>query len=529
MSVKRSISVLAAVALISALFAETQDTAAPGSQIELSDASTVIEETGITPEKEAIPDFSLILPLQPSSLPVLADSNISADTLIQSEAPDSADASGQDVFLEGAIGAGWPGFFSGDFSVYRNIGDEPFKLEFFHESVMGIGLNKAPDGYESQQTVLTGEKQFAFGESVLLDAAAGYETRTDGLQGKNAGFYDISRQNITGNFVLNWDVWPKLSFTGTAGGVFNTQFVSAAGSASNTRTFAGFNASAMLTLDEVEWSAGLNLKYDAGTAQNRFEAGGVFDVDILGYANIAFSASGVFARNSGNTRIPFAVVVKTGPDAPFTGSISGGMKSYAVNPVALQKSTPFLFAGTTPSETVEWFGEAVADVPFFGPTVLNVSADFAMTAHDGKRILPDYSALDPATGLVAQTESDITVLDSTLGITVPLKIFNATFGWNASWIDKTRYDRTRDSSSALTAGISFAGDNGAWGAGADVFWAFGNDPEIGLNGCYQLTKTVRLELEAVDLVTLLTGKDRLICNTYAERGGYAALFVKVNF
>lgn len=536
MSVKKNICLLAAIAMLSAVFPE--GTASPssepattaGSQIELSDASTVIEETGITPERESIPDFSLILPLEPSSLPVLADSNISADTLIQSEAPDSDNAAGQDVFLEGAIGAGWPGFFSGDFSVYRNIGAEPFKLEFFHESVMGIGSHTAPDGYESQETRLFGEKQFALGETILLDAAAGYETRTDGLQGKNTGFYDISRQNISGTVTFNWSIREMLSLTATADGVFSSQFMSSSLPSSNTQKFMGISSSADLKLDRPVWSGDLVLKYDVGTNQNRFEAGAAFSVDILDYATVALSVSSLFARQSADkVLVPFALTVKTGPEAAFSGSISGGLKSSAVNPVSFQNATPFLFSGTVPAETTEWFGSVVADVPFLGPVMLNMSSDFAMTAQDGKRVLVDYTNLDAATGLAGLVSRDVTVLDTSFGLTVPLKTVNATLGWNTSWLDNTSYDKTRGSTSALTAGVSYADETGTWSAGTDIFWALSSEPEIGLYGCYQITKSVRFELEAVDLVSLFSGKDRLICNTYAERGGYAALFVKVNF
>lgn len=520
---------VAAAALFAVSFADSPASAG-SQQIELSDAETVIEETGIIPEKEAIPDFSLILPLQPSALPVLADSDISADTFIQSEAPYSSDATGQDVFLEGAIGAGWPGFFSGDFSVYRNIGAEPFKLEFFHESVTGIGLHTASEGYESQETRLAGEKQLSVGDDILLDVSAEYETRTDGLQGKNPGFYDLSSQNISGSVVFNWESGNLLSFTGSADGIFNTQFMSSASPSSNKRNFLGLKTAADLKLDKSVWSADVILKYDTGTAQNRIEAGAAFSMNVKDYATVSLTASSLYAKQSAAKLLfPFAVTVSTGPEASFSGNISGGMKSEAVNPVSLQKTTPFLFSGTGPAETTEWFCSAEADVAVYGPVVLNMSADFAMTAKDGKHVLPDYDAVDAETGLLHLTAEDVTVLDTSFGVTIPLKVVNATLGWNASWLDNTRYDRTGNATSALIASVSYADEKGIWSTGADVFWAWNGRPEIDLNGCYQLTKSVRLELDAVDVVTLLSGKDRLICNTYAERGGYAALFVKVDF
>ena len=528
MSVKKIFCIFAAVAVFSAVSAEEAAEKRTG-QIELADSSTIIEETGIVPETEAIPDFSLLLPLEPTALPVLTEANISADMLIQSQAPGADDAAGQDVFLEGAIGAGWPGFFSGDFQVYRNIGAEPFKLEFFHESVMGMGRHTAAEGYESQETKLAGEKQFALGESVLFDAAAGFETRTDALQGKNPGFYDISRQNITGSVSVNWQIQELLSFTGTVGGVFNTQFRGSSGAAADTSSFNSVASTACLAFDKEKWGAGLNLAYDFGTSQNRFEAGLSAFAELGDYAGISATVSSLFAKQSSESvLVPFCLTVKTGPAASFTGSLSGGLKSYVVSPVTLQQVTPFLLTGTVPAETTEWFGEAAADIPLYDIGVLNMSAEYAMTA-SGSRVLPDYTSLDATTGLMALSDTEVSVLDSSFGVTIPLKVLNASFGWNACWLDSTRYEKTRGASSALTAGVSFADEKSIWNAGADVLWAQDNDPEINLNGCFQVTKSVRLELDVQDVLSLITGKDRLICNTYAERGGFAALFVKVNF
>lgn len=529
MSVKKTICIFTAAVLISAVSAQASGSAG-NTQIELDDSSTIIEETGITPESEAVPDFSLLLPLEPTALPVLTESNISADMLIQSQTPGTEDAAAQDVFLEGAIGAGWPGFFSGDFQVYRNIGDEPFKLEFFHESVMGMGRHAAADGYESQETKLTGEKQFAFGKNMRLDAAAGFETRTDVLQGKNPGFYDISRQNVTGSAAFSWKMTNQLSVTGMLDSVFNTQFRGSSGAASDAHSFNSIMTEAALALNKEQWGLSLDLKYDFGTSQNRFAAGLSASADIGDYASVAASVSSLFAKQaSESVLVPFSVTLKTGPAASFTGSVSGGLKSYAVNPVSLQSVTPFLMTGTIPFETTEWFGEAAADVPLFDVGVVNLSADYAMTAYDGNRVLPDYTSLDAATGLMALTDTVVSVLDTSFGVTIPMKVLNISAGWNISWLDNTRYEKTRGSSSAIAAGVSYAEEKGVWSAGADVLWALDYDPEINLTGCFQVTKSVRLELDVQDVLSLVTGKDRLVCNTYVERGGFAALFVKVNF
>ena len=103
-------------------------------EILLPDISTTIlkPDNGIPVESEAVPDFRLLLPESGIELPDIADTGLAPDTFIPpktdyaAEINDGTESVVSDVFIEGAVGGGFPSLFSGDFTVYRNEGAEPF-------------------------------------------------------------------------------------------------------------------------------------------------------------------------------------------------------------------------------------------------------------------------------------------------------------------------------------------------------------------------------------------------------------------
>ena len=109
-------------------------------EILLPDISTTIlkPDNGVPVDADAVPDFRLLLPEAGIELPDIADTGLAPDTFIppktdyNAELNDSAESVASDVFIEGSVGGGYPGIFSGDFSVYRNEGAEPFSLKFSH-------------------------------------------------------------------------------------------------------------------------------------------------------------------------------------------------------------------------------------------------------------------------------------------------------------------------------------------------------------------------------------------------------------
>lgn len=102
-------------------------------------------------------------------------------------------------FAQGLVGGGFPGDFIGDFSVYKSIGENPFKIEFSHLSKNGYGKHKAGDGFFNSSTRLFAEKTIT-AKSTDFVIGGEYKKNEIGLQSVSPFFYDLNSQEAFGNF-----------------------------------------------------------------------------------------------------------------------------------------------------------------------------------------------------------------------------------------------------------------------------------------------------------------------------------------
>ncbi len=194
-----------------AVFAEDSDNELEAdfseTQIILPEVTSSASGESMLAGKDAVLDFSNLLPSSEqisSSLPVLPYSPV-----VQNEKSAASSQSEEilqkSVYIEGLLGGGYPGFFTGDFSVYKNSGDSPFLLRFMHESIYGYAQNLPADGYFDSSTVLHGEKKFTAG-TFSFKVDADYDTSCYGLQSKSDAFFDLNAQTISSSDYAVWEL-----------------------------------------------------------------------------------------------------------------------------------------------------------------------------------------------------------------------------------------------------------------------------------------------------------------------------------
>jgi len=99
-------------------------------------------------------------------------------------------------------------------------------------------------------------------------------------------------------------------------------------------------------------------------------------------------------------------------------------------------------------------------------------------------------------------------------------------GWKGCWFDKD----VLEESQSLSVKVGASHVNGLWGTELELLISFmGEVPNLKISGFYKLSNSMRLELELADFIKLVTGKDRLHCGEYIQKGGSAAVYVKVLF
>ena len=548
-----------AVALV-VLAAVCFNAAADDDEILLPDISTTILKTGegVPVEKESVPDFRNILPETGIDLPDIADVGLAPDTFIPpktdytAEINDSTESVASDVFIEGSVGGGFPGLFSGNFSVYRNEGAEPFSLNFSHLTENGYGIHSASDGFSTSLTSLSGQKRFSFSDKLLLDLEGSYSTKADGLQGKSPLFYTMYRQDISGTADLVWNVDDRMKLSSDVGVIFNNQFAGynvtlPDGVAGSSLCFVAKPRVTFLYTLPFENGMGLDMMarigYDGGTKQNRISAGVAFDYLIADYGTASASVDIVWAKNmTASIVVPFQLGFKTGSSLPFVGSLSGGIKTATADLSALQQKIPYMFTDVNPYEETEWFVSAAFAWPFEfsraeGEPVAfavkkiepDVKIDFETTAFGNKSL--SLFSVDSVTGLMTAQLADKTVFDTSVGTSFSFLVggvcdLNFSLGWKGCWFDKD----VLEESHMMSVKLGAAHENGSWGVELETDISFtGEAPDLGLTAFYKLTNAMRLELKLVDFVKLVMGEDRLHCGGYTQRGGYAAIFVKIFF
>lgn len=557
---QRMLSVAKKVVTLLAVTAVCFNAAADDDEILLPDISTTIlkPDNGVPVDADAVPDFRLLLPEAGIELPDIADTGLAPDTFIppktdyNAELSDSAESVASDVFIEGSVGGGYPGIFSGDFSVYRNEGAEPFSLKFSHLTENGYGGHTASDGYSTSSTRLSGQKRFAFTDSLSLDIEGIYSTKADGLQGKSPLFYMLSNQNISGKADFAWIIGERAKLLSDVGVVFNNQFAGYNGTLP-----AGVSDSSIYFVVQprvmFEYAfpfangTALTLQaragYDGGTKQNRVY-GGIGASYLIGeYGTADASVDVVWTQNmTSSVVVPFQVGFKTGKQAPFICSVSGGLKSSASDFAALQEKIPYMFTDMKPFEESLWFAAAdmsfpiefsaaEGEPPAFAVKKIepSLTVDFGKTAFGNKSLA--LFSVDGTTGLMTAQLADRLILDTSCGLGMSFLaggVCEISFfaGWKGCWFDKDILEENH----ALSVKLGVADVNGNWGAETEVGISFlGEVPNLGFTTFYKLTNSMSLELELADFIKLVTGSDRPHCGNYIQKGGYAALYVKMLF
>ncbi len=548
------------ITILLVLAALSFNAAADDDEILLPDISTTILKTddGINVEKEAVPDFRSILPETGDDLPDIADAGLPPDAFIPpktdytADAPDSKEAVTSDVFIEGSVGGGYPGLFSGDFSVYRNEGAEPFSLKFSHLTENGYGRHSASDGFSTSVTSLSGQKRFAFTDKLRLDLEGVYSTKTDGLQGKSPLFYTLYNQDISARADFIWDIDERMKLSSDMGVIFNNQF---AGynvalpngvSGSSICFMAKPRVSFLYTLpfeNGTQLDMLARAGYDGGTNQNRVSAGLALDYIIADYGTASASVDVVWTKNMASPiAVPFQLGFKTGSAVSVIGSVFGGLKSSSADFAALQQTIPYMFTNFKPFEETLWFASADLTLPFEfsraeGETPAfaikkiepDIKVDFEKTAFGNKSL--SLFSVDTVTGLMTAQLAERLALDTSFSTTFSFLIggtvdLNLSAGWKGCWFDKD----VLEESHLLLFKLGVSDENGSWGVETDVTVSFMDEvPDVGFSAFYKLTNAMRLELKLADFVKLVMGEDRLLCGEYIQRGGYAALYVKIFF
>ena len=525
-------------------------------EISLPEVSTVV--SGGVPKvgKSAVPDFTQILP---SDAEGRADSIVPQFPKLSVSEKDSTDVDAvknavetKDVYVEGLAGGGFPGFYIGDFSIYRQSGMNPFKISFSHKSSNGFAGNSLTDGFFQKNTEIGAQKTFS-DKTKKLDLSANYSSFNDGLQSNVSSISDVSKEELDVKVAYSHDFKNNLYLIADFGGDWYNRFACIVDKNENQIEPFEKYISVLHFSPKVDFYwANQNLKLGLSAA-------GGFQVDAndsvggekaasRGSASLDFLWTYNFLKLNANLGVvfgnqigymPVIVPFSLGMNLSFPTSLSsrkvylellGGCRSEESLVSTLEKKYRFSVFSELPAETSDWFASVSFMLPIKDIFTLNFNSDFLKTAFGNGNWIPNYN--DESTlrfGQYVCKNEETAQFNTKLDFSAKFKIANISASWKSFWIDVPACEVKN----SIVASINVQSESARWGANGSFAMALasGEDftPDIELSAFVRLSSAVRLAVSATDIVKLLSGKERVYAGKYIEQSGSVCVFAKFFF
>lgn len=520
--------------------------------ITLPDVSTVISDGAIKAGKSAVPDYSEVLPkteIDAELLPQLPDSE---NIAVEEEKVEMLKATSEkDVYAEGIAGCGLPGFFIGNFSVYRQSGNNPFKISFMHEGASGYARNALTAGYFDRNTEISAEKTFTT-NTMKFYMAGSYKTLADGMQNKVENISDVTKEIMSASFLYDWKLPKGFGINSKIEGDWYKRFACVVGEPVTPILDYGKDISTLEFVPQLGFSweykgfyTNLGGKYSLfNNLNNSFVERDIINRGDFSLAlgwkhdfiNVYGNANVVVGNEIGNESALFPFTV--GADFSFvTGlssrnmniSLSGGLDSYSLSAKDLELAYKFTALSFMPSETTDWFGKLVLGIPVKEMFTINFDGVFKMTAFDNGTWQPNYNSETTLYGQYAFEQKDMIQVNTTTSVSFRVGIATISALWKACWGDVAALNYQN----YIGAVVSVQDENSRFGIDASFGMPTDSNadiiPIIDMSAFFRLTQAVRLAVSVEDIVKLISGDSRTYAGDYIDRSGSAAILVKFFF
>ena len=519
--------------------------------IELPEITTVITEGNETEiaETQALPDFSDILKTSEKKysksgdvVPQLPELNTAKG---DEENETSDEVQKKSVYAQGVIGCGYPALFEGNFSVFRTVGDNPFKFSFDHNSAAGYSGHQLTQCYSDKATELTVEKSFK-NKKFDWGFFGTYKSVSDGLQ-NHSEFITALNHNIYG---------AKADFSYRFGNGFSTgllanlnafnRYSDVVKNASSVDVpsvaYVGLSPKAFVQWKNYGFTVGFDAEYTFGKPIN-----GISDKNLInrGQFKINFAwekqyiktyadASAVVGNKIGKNSVvvPFTVGIDSSFPVYFANrrfyiSAEGGIDSKLPKFYDFEDKYKFAVLDYIPSETSNWYGRFSVSVPVKSSFTGSALIEYRQTAFGNKTDAPDYSVLNGFLYSYKSNEKKQLISDFTIAYNFGK--FSISGEWRSNWIDVPALEYTQ----IVSLGFHLKDDNSRWGADLSGYVPFDDtvfSPIVNFEGFLRLTPAVRAVLSVNDIVKLVQGSPRVYSSSdYITRGGNATLLLKFIF
>ncbi len=525
-------------------------------QIQLPELTTTVSGDTVVAGKDAVPDFSKIVPDDGSGNSIMPKLPEKRDgSYYDSDDEPLADftfGENKNIFVQGLIGGGYPGDFIGDFSVYKSSGANPFKIEFSHLSRNGYGKHSAGNGFFDNGTRLFAEKTVGVYSSDLTFRGT-YEKTGTGLQDVSTVFYDTNSQKMDGGVEFS-------HVFGDSGLAFKTSFDSTwynryGGIIDKTYELSDIQENADIFYLKPKmgftWAHDeLSLSIDGGFQwenvagpKNEMEIKKVCRGDgnvLVGFKNDFFTLFGSAGIAGGNEigdkwAIPVfgaGVEVKghmgTNENS-FSIGLSGGLESGFETFYDLEKKFKYAQLESLTPETSDWYAKTNVVLPLTDTLILHAKGNYKKTAFGNGVWEADYGEISER-GVYGFECLDRTLVSTEGGLSILVDPVTFYAGVKTHWM----HVPSNEYRNVVRGSVSYDDDDEMWGATAGIAEAIdsGSDkcPIISSSLYFNIKDMMRISCELDDAIKLFTRKDRsFVDSEYLVRAGSVTLLARFFF
>ncbi len=491
--------------------------------LQVQDLSVENVQAQLPPEEDLLPPVRTIPALSEGELAV-GEPTIPAAP-VESEGP-ARPANDRLLSSEVQLGAGSLNMISGSVAL-KTLGPDPrFSLQFHHETLDGFGGHSPGSGFSLRNDSLDGGLKFRLG-GVDNDLGGSFREDETGLQGQSQGPVSYSSaltRAISGTVSFTGAPLDWLTLKAMAGGGIDSLTLEGAApqSSSGLRLEPSLSAHAKFGavgfgLESSYWYRDDSYLASPENQMHRVKVAAVFSLDLP--ATLILQASAAWFWNSaGLSLFPFFLSITGTPLDFLTISMEGG---YKVVPYDMHDilSSNALALPQPLADDRGWYANSSAQLSITRDLAATIKVSFMASGE-----MPMGStALDPATGLFAVTQSAGVQLSTDAGLRWGItQAFSLSAGWSHEFIDRPFFTPI----DAITAGLLALDPSGRFGGGFTVSAGPIADgtvqpwPIAHLSGFWKITEAVKLQVDGDDLFGPLLGGPRwnIARNTYITPG-----------
>jgi hypothetical protein len=498
------------------------DAAGPGEpQIVMPQVILQVEDLSVEKVVAQLPpEEDLLPPARP--VPVLSEGELEVgDPVIPAtgEPSDVTVTPARDRFLSSdvSIGAGMQNRIIGSVSL-KTLGADPrFSLRFNHETVDGLGGQAAGAGFSTRNDLLDGSLKFGLGP---IDTSLGgtYTEGENGLQERSAYSARLAR-SISGS--ADFAAAPLSWLSLDAGASASTDTLILEGAApyqrSNVRVTPTFSAQVRFGAVTVGLTSLYTFRTDTGISSpglHRFSVSSSISASLPGTFILA-GDFGWFWNSDGLSLFPFSVSLAGTPWEFITISLGGGYRVQTYDLHDVLASHPLAFPDGL-ADDHGWFGNASVQLTITRELSATIGLAFMSSAS-----LPTGSSVqDSGTGLFVVTQVPGVRLSMDGGLRWGI---SSAFSLAASLHHEFLSVPFFTPVNSLAAEIVGLAPSGRFGGSLSATAATTPDgvlqqPVLRLSGFWNVSDSVKLQLDAEDLLWLLLPAPRIDIAPYLAPG-----------